>query len=116
MGQGMHVLPRESLQRLLDALHDAGYACLGPQVRDGTIVYDTLERVQALPFGWHERQARASDHLERDTIPSGLKTPVLQNPSASHPARRCGVRSATPIDQFASQRAYPLHVGESKGS
>jgi ferredoxin len=69
MGQGMHFLPRASLQRLLDALLDAGYACLGPQVRDGAIVYETLDSAQALPFGWHDRQAPASYHLERDTSP-----------------------------------------------
>jgi ferredoxin len=49
-------LPRQDLQRLLDALQDHGYHCTGPQVRDGTIVYDTLSHVDQLPQGIRDEQ------------------------------------------------------------
>lgn len=41
----------EGLQALIDALADRGYQVLGPTVRDGAIVYDTITRVVALPAG-----------------------------------------------------------------
>ena len=31
-------LPRAGMQTLLDALQQSGYHCIGPQLRDGTIV------------------------------------------------------------------------------
>ncbi len=69
MVQGRQFLPRDSLHTLLDGLRDAGYACLGPQLRDGAIVLDTLDKVRDLPFGWHDRQAPGSYRLERDASP-----------------------------------------------
>jgi sulfhydrogenase subunit beta (sulfur reductase) len=44
-------LPRAEFQRLLDALRHSGYRCIGPQVRDGAIVYETLTRADELPRG-----------------------------------------------------------------
>jgi len=44
-------LPRARLQLLLDALRGRGYRCVGPQMRDGAIVYDELESVAQLPVG-----------------------------------------------------------------
>jgi ferredoxin len=50
-------LRRQSLQTLLDALRAAGYRVIGPQVRDGAIVYDDLAEAGALPLGWSDEQA-----------------------------------------------------------
>lgn len=50
-------LPRGRLQELMDALHGAGYRCVGPQVRDGAVVYDTLMRAADLPQGVSDHQA-----------------------------------------------------------
>lgn len=51
MSQPPRILPADQLQSLLDRLTDAGFRCIGPQVRDGAIVYDTISNVQALPQG-----------------------------------------------------------------
>ena len=50
-------LARTDLGLLLGELTAAGYHCVGPQVRDGTIVYDTLDHVDALPHGVTTTQA-----------------------------------------------------------
>ncbi|TPW18733.1 MAG: asrAH [Halothiobacillaceae bacterium] len=44
-------LPRQRLQPLLDLLSYAGYTILGPQLRDGAIVYAELTSVTELPHG-----------------------------------------------------------------
>jgi len=58
-------LPRTDLQSLIDALRGAGYRCIGPQVRDSAIVYDTLEEVDALPWGITDQQAPGHYRLGR---------------------------------------------------
>jgi sulfhydrogenase subunit beta (sulfur reductase) len=60
---GPGFLPRASFARLLGVLTQAGYRCIGPQVRDGAIVYDSLPDVQALPYGVHDSQAPGSYRL-----------------------------------------------------
>ncbi|BAV34416.1 cytochrome C [Sulfuricaulis limicola] len=62
-------LPRAWIQALLDALHRAGYRCVGPQVRDGAIVYDTLDRAGALPQGVRDRQGPGQYRLETTASP-----------------------------------------------
>ncbi len=62
-------LPRERLQDLLDMLRQANYRCVGPQLRDGAIVYDTLQRVEQLPVGLHDRQSPGSYRVDKDASP-----------------------------------------------
>jgi ferredoxin len=62
-------LRREDLQRLLEALQNAGYRCVGPQVRDGTVVFDVLTRASQLPVGWRDRQAPGSYRIEPSAGP-----------------------------------------------
>lgn len=50
-------LSRQDIGSLFAALSSAGYRCIGPQVRDGTIVYDTLENADGLPRGVTSTQA-----------------------------------------------------------
>ncbi len=57
-------LPHALLQGLLDALIRAGFACVGPQVRDGAIVYDTLTLAEQLPWGVRDHQAPGEYRLE----------------------------------------------------
>ncbi|RMD69374.1 MAG: sulfite reductase subunit A [Gammaproteobacteria bacterium] len=57
-------LPREKLQVLLDALREEGYRCLGPQVRDGAIVYDDLDDVGDLPRGVRDSQGPGRYRLD----------------------------------------------------
>lgn len=59
-------LPRERLQDLLDKLRQANYRCVGPQRRDGAIVYDSLQRVEQLPIGAHDRQSPGRYRIESD--------------------------------------------------
>jgi len=56
-GGDAHWLAREDLGSLLGALGSSGYRCVGPQVRDGTIVYDTLSDIGRLPRGVTTTQA-----------------------------------------------------------
>ena len=62
-------LPRIRFQTLLDALHRAGYRCIGPQVRDGAIVYDPLFHAEDLPRGVRDRQSPGAYRLERTDSP-----------------------------------------------
>ena len=50
-------LPRAGFSALLDGLRQSGRRCIGPRVRDGAIVYETLHSVDELPTGIHDRQA-----------------------------------------------------------
>ena len=49
-------LPRPRLQGLIDALNDAGFRCVGPMVRDGAIVFDSLRHMTELPVGVRDAQ------------------------------------------------------------
>jgi sulfhydrogenase subunit beta (sulfur reductase) len=51
------VIDLTALGRLIASLQTRGYQVVGPQVRDGAIVYDTLERLEDLPVGWEDEQA-----------------------------------------------------------
>jgi len=50
-------LLRSRLQSLLDILHQDGYTCIGPQLRDNVIHYDVLDSVDRLPQGLSDQQA-----------------------------------------------------------
>jgi ferredoxin len=62
-------LPRARLQDLIDALRARGLHCVGPQVRDGAIVYDDLDRAAQLPAGAHAEQAPGSYRLAASGSP-----------------------------------------------
>lgn len=49
-------LSRPALRELLDALVRRGYRCVGPQVRDGAVVFDTLYSAADLPAGVRDSQ------------------------------------------------------------
>ncbi len=65
-------LLREHVQNLLDALTAEGYRCVGPQVREGAIVYDTLHQAAELPWGWHDEQGPGRYRLDCDGSPRGF--------------------------------------------
>ncbi|MCF7978847.1 MAG: 4Fe-4S dicluster domain-containing protein [Chromatiaceae bacterium] len=64
-----HFLPRQHLQTLLDQLDALGYRCIGPQVRDGTIVFDRLSDATALPVGIGAHQTPGRYRLEHQDHP-----------------------------------------------
>jgi len=59
------VLERTDFQQLLDALQTRGYQTIGPVVRDGAIVYDTLGSMDDLPTGWMDEQGPGHYRLKR---------------------------------------------------
>ncbi len=84
-----YYLPHKCLQNLLDALTQAGYRCVGPQVKDGAIVYDTLADATQLPWGVRDHQAPGQYRLETLAVkkafswangPQAIK-PILFKPS-----------------------------------
>ncbi len=58
-------LSRDGLQALIEALAARGYQVLGPTVRDGAIVYDTITGLADLPAGWTDQQDAGRYRLER---------------------------------------------------
>ncbi len=55
------------LQLLLDNLLRDGYTCIGPQVRDGAIIFDRITSVAQLPHGVSDEQAPGSYSLNHST-------------------------------------------------
>ena len=58
--------PREALTGLIAALQERGFQVVGPVVRDGVIVYDTIEEAADLPAGWIDEQAPGAYRLTRE--------------------------------------------------
>jgi NAD(P)H-flavin reductase len=51
-GGDVRWLPRERLDGLIATLRRDGRTVIGPQVVDGAIAFERIERVDELPFGW----------------------------------------------------------------
>jgi ferredoxin len=62
-------LPRERFPSLLDGLQQAGYRCVGPQIKEGAIVYDALRSVDDLPRGIRDQQTPGEYRLYQDKGP-----------------------------------------------
>jgi sulfhydrogenase subunit beta (sulfur reductase) len=54
-----------ALQGILNSLKEAGYIIIAPQVRASAIVLDELTSLDALPWGWRDRQAAGSYTIAR---------------------------------------------------
>lgn len=79
----MDFLPHEQLQELITALIQAGYSCVGPQARDGAIVYDTFTDIQQLPWGLRDYQTPGEYRLEK--IPEQEAFAFSNGPQAIKP-------------------------------
>lgn len=64
-GETGGVLPKASLQRLFDALSKNGYRLVGPIVRDGSVVWETIQSLSELPIGWRDHQEPSRYRLEQ---------------------------------------------------
>ena len=56
MDNEIHFLARARLQSLIDAVMSSGYRVIGPQVKDGTIIFDQMNDVSQLPMGVSDKQ------------------------------------------------------------
>lgn len=63
MESNCHYFKTEKLQELLNILQDGGYACIGPMVKDGAIIYDEISSVEQLPRGINDAQKPGSYSL-----------------------------------------------------
>ncbi|HMJ80015.1 MAG TPA: sulfite reductase subunit A, partial [Candidatus Dormibacteraeota bacterium] len=61
------VLDEAGIELLIQALRDAGYEVVGPVLRDGAIVYDTLKTSRDLPRGVTDDQQAGRYRLEADS-------------------------------------------------
>jgi sulfhydrogenase subunit beta (sulfur reductase) len=80
-------LESRDLQRLHQALVQAGYEVIGPQVKDDAILFAPLNSVDQLPWGWQEQANAGSYRLQHtagrrafawNTGPQGLKPWLFQ--------------------------------------
>ncbi|HFD86712.1 MAG TPA: sulfite reductase subunit A [Gammaproteobacteria bacterium] len=62
-------LMREDLNALINALKRAGYRCMGPQAKDGAIVYAELNESGLLPRGMTDKQSPCEYRLEATDSP-----------------------------------------------
>lgn len=62
-------LPRAHFHTLLETLQQRGYQCIGPQQRDGAIVYGPIFRVEDLPAGIEVEQEAGSYTIRQTGTP-----------------------------------------------
>jgi ferredoxin len=60
------ILDRAGFDALIQHLSTLGYRTLGPVVRNGAIVNETIHGVGDLPMGWHDEQAPGTYRLRHD--------------------------------------------------
>src|SRR5689334_9514103 len=59
------VVDRGALDKLIPSLESRGYRVVGPVLRDGAIVYDTLKSLADLPAGWADEQQPGQYRLRK---------------------------------------------------
>ena len=66
------VIECQHFGQLFKALKNCGYNIIGPTIRDGAILYDSLNSIDDLPSGWTDEQEAAEYRLapSKDEAPS----------------------------------------------
>ena len=59
------VVDLDGLRELIPCLERRGYCPVGPTLRDGSIVYDTLSKLEDLPVGWTDVQSAGHYRLQK---------------------------------------------------
>jgi ferredoxin len=59
------LLERKELDRLFQVLQGLGYQLVGPTLREGAVVYDSITSTSNLPQGWTDRQEGGTYRLEK---------------------------------------------------
>lgn len=57
--------PSADLHHVLNLLSVKGYRIVGPTLREGAVVWDTITRLSDLPIGWRDQQEPGRYRLER---------------------------------------------------
>ena len=99
-------LARKHLKELLETLIDDGYHCIGPQVRDGAIVYAALESIDQLPWGVSDRQQPGAYQLT-SAAPLAGQEPASEQVNQAHRAFAWSV-PATSIKPLLFAPTEPL--------
>jgi ferredoxin len=60
------ILSKPALQRVFDNLHESGFELVGPVVRDGALILDTIRNIADLPIGWALEQKAGNSRLVRN--------------------------------------------------
>ena len=63
-------IPRKKLQELVDILTEHGYQCLGPSVKDGAVVFEAFNHVDALAKGFVDTQDAGHYSLTASDTPT----------------------------------------------
>ena len=90
-------IERDGLQQIIAALASRGYRVIGPTVRDGAVIYDSVFALDDLPAGWTDQQEAGQYRLERraDAAHSGAhQRSDLQQPEAARAEGRRRDRGA----------------------
>ncbi|MEO0248743.1 MAG: sulfite reductase subunit A, partial [candidate division WOR-3 bacterium] len=53
---------------MIDLLSAKGYRIVGPTLREGAVVWDTITRISDLPIGWRDHQEPGRYRLEQTGI------------------------------------------------
>lgn len=86
-----YFLPYQKINNLLSCLQEKGYSCLGPQVKNGAIVFDELQNADQLPWGIQDVQEPGKYRLQQTDLkeafawangPQAIK-PLLFKPKES---------------------------------
>lgn len=73
------ILHFQHFQHLIDSLISLGYQTIAPTIRDNSIVYQPITKLQDLPVGWIDLQEPALYRLQKNSQPTLFSYTVAAN-------------------------------------